>query len=86
MLRERLLKLGVANARDYALHDFRRGHAQDMLENGAGLNCILLAGEWQSTAFMAYLKTQHLEARAVIEADKARAKDWMKQFVEVDSD
>ena len=32
-----------------------------MLESGAGLNCILLARKWQSTAFMAYLKAHDLQ-------------------------
>ena len=85
-LRERLTKMGIANAGDYGLHDFRRGHAQDMLEKGAGLNTILQAGEWRSTAFTAYLKAHDLEARAVLEADRARAAEWVRQFTAEDSE
>ena len=67
-LRRRLGLLGVAHPYAFKLHDFRRGHAQDMLEKGSKLRVILAAGEWTSSAFTAYLDTCDLESRAVLEA------------------
>ncbi len=60
--------LGVEDAGSYLLHDFRRGHAEDLLNLGASLCVILKAGEWSSAAFAKYLNTSQLEARAVVEA------------------
>ena len=37
VLRDILNKIGVANAESYRTHDFRRGHAQDLVESGC--NC-----------------------------------------------
>ena len=34
VLQDLLTKLGVANADAYRTHDFRRGHAQDLVESG----------------------------------------------------
>ena len=46
-----------------------RGHAtQDMVDKGANLRTILLAGEWKSPAFLAYLDWSTLKAGAVMEA------------------
>ena len=67
-LRERMRALQAVNWASFRLHDFRRGHAQDMLERGVGLAAILLAGDWRSSAFMSYLDTADLQARAVLEA------------------
>ena len=67
-LRERLGKLGAVDARAYRLHDFRRGHAQDLASSGATLAEILKAGEWRSAAFLGYLDTEDLEQSAVLEA------------------
>ena len=74
-LRTRLATLGVANHTLYKLHDFRRGHAQDLLEKGSNLKVILAAGEWSSSAFTAYLDTCDLESRAVLEAHWAVSED-----------
>ena len=38
------------------------GHAQDLAERGRTLSCILRAGDWRSSAFMAYLDTADIEA------------------------
>ena len=67
-LRARLHSLGVSDAASYILHDFRRGHAQDLVSSGANLRQILAAGEWKSPAFLAYLDWTKLEAGAVMEA------------------
>ena len=45
----------------YRTHDFRRGHAQDLLESGATLAEILLAGQWRGSSFVKYLKEAELE-------------------------
>ena len=45
VLRRRLSALGIEDAARYRLHDFRRGHAQDLFESGANLKTIVLAGE-----------------------------------------
>ncbi len=50
-------------------HDFRRGHAQDMVESG----CTL--GEWRSPAFMAYVDYAKLEAAAVVAAHAGDSSD-----------
>ena len=70
-LRRRLRELEVPKAGLYKLHDFRRGHAQDLLESGAGLALILKAGEWKSAAFLAYVDWSRLEEKAVLEAQLA---------------
>jgi len=59
--RKLLTALGVASAGKYATHDFRRGHAQDLLESGATLAQILAAGQWRSSRFLGYLKEAELE-------------------------
>ena len=63
-LRRRLAKLGVPDALSYCLHDFRRGHARDMIDAGATLAQLLRAGEWSSPAFLAYLDLNQLEGDA----------------------
>ena len=62
-LRTHLAALGVSDARSYKLHDFRRGHAQDLAERGSALSVILRAGDWRSSAFMSYLDTSDLQVR-----------------------
>jgi len=57
-LRRRLSVLGVADAESYVLHDFRRGHAEDLRRAGKSLWVILQAGEWGSPAFLAYMDLQ----------------------------
>ena len=39
-LRRRLSLLGFADAAAYRLHDFRRGHAQDLAQRGRSLAAI----------------------------------------------
>ena len=67
-LRKYLAGLGARDPSLYRLHDFRRGHAQDLLDRGRGLAVILRAGDWRSGAFTAYLNTTDLEKRAVLES------------------
>ena len=70
-LRKYLRELRVNRFSKFGLHAFRRGHAQDMLSNGATLTMILRAGEWRSAAFMSYLNMADLGERAVLEAHYA---------------
>jgi hypothetical protein len=74
-LRCRLLELGVEGASGYWLHDFRRGHAQDMVDAGGRLGEILRAGEWSSPAFTKYLDLEGLETSAVVEAHVIESDD-----------
>ena len=67
-LRRRLLVLGVPEAERHCLHDFRRGHAEDLRASGAPLITILKAGEWRSPAFLLYLDSKEVEADAVLAA------------------
>ena len=67
-LKQRLHALGVPSAADYWLHDFRRGHTQDLLDKGSNLAEILRAGQWRTPAFLCYLNLQNLEKSAVVEA------------------
>ena len=70
-LRECLASLDIKDAEEYRLHDFRRGHAQDLADSGARLAEILAAGEWRSPAFLKYLDAQSLECDAVVAAHVA---------------
>ena len=67
-LRRKLHRLGIDGGNQYWLHDFRRGHAQDMVDGGGRLGEILLAGEWSSPAFTRYLDMNSLVTSAVVEA------------------
>ena len=60
-LRTRLTKIGIENANAYRLHDFRRGHAQDLVLRGHSLATILRAGDWRSGAFAGYLDGVDIE-------------------------
>lgn len=61
-------RLKVPNAGRYRTHDIRRGHTQDLVDNGASLAQILSAGQWKSPAFLQYVDLDELEKGAVIEA------------------
>ena len=75
VLRRRLSYLGIQDSELYKLHDFRRGHAQDLLEKGITLKTILLVGEWRSPAFMCYLDMSEVELRATMEAQWVDSSD-----------
>ena len=67
-LKRRVAAIGTSDAIHYNLHDFRRGHAQDLVESGCGLQQILGAGEWMSPAFMRYLDTVKIDKEAAVQA------------------
>ena len=60
-LRALLEHLQVPDAHTYRTHDLRRGHAEDLRNNGATLGEILRAGEWKSPAFFTFLVQNQLE-------------------------
>ena len=80
-LRRRLKLLDVGGADNFCLHDFRRGHAQDLVESGADLQRILRAGKWVSPAFLKYLDTVKCEKTAVVRArlDESDGEDDIAQ-------
>ena len=67
-LKRRVAIAGCQGAQQYTLHAFRRGHAQDIAENGGDLQYILSAGQWSSKAFLDYLNKVKLDSEAVAEA------------------
>ena len=75
VLRQCLSEMGIDRASEFRLHDFRRGHAQDLLESGATLAEILRAGQWRSPAFMTYLDQKFLETEAVVSAHVENSSD-----------
>ena len=75
VLRSTLGELGISDAGAHRTHDFRRGHAQDLVESGSSLAVILAAGEWKSPAFMAYIDHGKLEAAVVVEAHANESSD-----------
>lgn len=64
-LRVLLHRMGVPQAETYRTHDLRRGHAQELVDNGANLAEILQAGQGRSPAFLAYVDTDTLENNVV---------------------
>ena len=68
-LRELLTELNIEHAMVYRLHDFRRGHAEDLRRlPGSTLADILEAGDWSSSAFKDYLDKRSLERDRVAAA------------------
>ena len=68
-LRELLCELDVEFAMLHRLHDFRRGHAEDLRRlPGSNLGDILEAGDWSSRAFTDYLDKRSLERDRVAAA------------------
>ena len=63
-----LRRSNIPNASLYRTHDLRRGHCQDMVDNGSTVAEILRAGQWRSAAFLKYVDLDELERGAVMEA------------------
>ena len=81
-LKRRLRCLKVKAADTYWLHDLRRGHAQDMVDNGGRLCEILKAGEWSSPAFTAYLDLDAVEQAGILEAHLDESEDEVEAALE----
>lgn len=64
-LRDMLAQLEVPRAREYRLHDFRRGHARDLQKSDANAVVLWKAGQWSSKSFTQYLEEAEVEAAAV---------------------
>ena len=67
-LKRRIALAGCAEPEQYTLHDMRRGHAQDLVENGGSLQQILSAGQWSSPAFLKYIDSAKADRDVVVEA------------------
>ena len=77
-LRHSLRLLSVPEAEAYGTHDFRRGHAEDMRKSGCTLAQILNAGQWKSTAFLAYINEAELEKDTAFQvAVDSDVEDWI---------
>ena len=77
-LRDLLTSLGVPDAHEYRLHDFRHGHARDLTGATSDLRTILDAGQWTSPAFMKYLDMSKIETDMIVQAhqDDSEDEDW----------
>jgi len=78
--RRRFLSLfGVQDAPAFDTKATRRGHTQDLVDSGAPLAEILLAGQWRSRAFHCYVDDAKLESSAVMSAhmdDSSDDDEW----------
>ena len=57
--------VGFPDAEYVGTHSFRRGMAQNVLDNGGTLATLLKAGDWNSKAFQVYLRDTQLQDTAV---------------------
>ena len=57
--------IGIPNAAAFTLKGFRRGHAQQIAEQGGALKLLLDAADWKSSAFATYLNLTKVETAAV---------------------
>ena len=70
IVRHALAVVGIRNTAAYGTHDFRRGHAYDMLVSGATLAAILFAGGWKSARSLpSYLPGEIVERKAALQAE-----------------
>ena len=67
-LRRRLMLLGVHTLSEYGLQPLRRGHAQQILDDGGTLADVLKVGQWASPAFPCHLDYCDVEQSAVLES------------------
>ena len=66
-LKRRLKIIGVERPEEYALHDFRRGHARDLVDSDCSLAQLLAAGD-HSPAFLLYQDLHKVQADATAAA------------------
>ena len=74
-LKARACALGWSEPHQHSLQDFRRGHAQDMVDSGSPLAEILRAGQWKSPAFLLYLDINKMEACLAVASCVAESDD-----------
>ena len=58
-------RAGVPEASRVGTHAFRRGMAQDIIDQGGSLAALMTAGGWTSSAYAAYLRDAQLDDAAV---------------------
>ena len=58
-------EVGIENHSKIGTHAFRRGMAQDILDAGGSLAVLMRAGDWRSSAFLAYLRESQPQETAV---------------------
>ena len=64
-VRRLALELGVPHHAQIGTHAFRRGMAQDIIDAGGSLSVLLRAGQWNSNAFLRYLREAQPQEAAV---------------------
>ena len=64
-LRRDIASAGILNHESYGSHAFRRGMARDIILAGGSLATLLLAGQWSSGAYRAYLQSQAIDEHAI---------------------
>ena len=57
--------VGHSQSQYVGTHSFRRGMAQDILDNGGTLATLLRRGGWKSSAFQLYLRPEQIQDTAV---------------------
>ena len=62
------LRAGVPEASRVGTHAFRRGVAQDIIDQGGSLAALMTAGGWTSSAYAVYLRDSQLDDAAVTRA------------------
>ena len=64
-IKELAAQVGVPDSARFGTHLFRRGMAQDLLDQGGSVAALMVAGGWTSTAFTAYLRRAQIDDVAV---------------------
>ena len=64
-LRHDIGHAGISNPHLFGSHAFRRGMARDIVLAGGSLATLLLAGQWSSGAYRAYLQSQAIDEHAI---------------------
>ena len=65
VIKELAIAVGVKDGHRVGTHAFRRGMAQDILDAGGSLAVLMRAGDWRSSAFLAYLRESQPQETAV---------------------
>lgn len=64
-LRKDILNAGIDDSHSYGTRAFRRGMARDIIAAGGSLATLLMAGQWSSSAYRAYLQTSSIDEDAI---------------------
>ena len=64
-IKELARQIGMEEHARLGTHAFRRGMAQDIIDNGGSLAVLMMAGGWTSSAYTAYLRGAQLDDVAV---------------------